>query len=103
MILNFRDKLQLKHQKFVLNIFSFPKDEPDLGVVDAIYNSILEYFDYENIMINELKNNNKKSGHGHLVTKKWIDEWKKYTNYESIKDKYFFQNNNIDKNKNSIM
>ena len=53
-------------------------------------------------MINELKNNNKKSGHGHLVTKKWIDEWKKYTNYESIKDKYFFQNNNIAKNIYSI-
>ena len=102
LILNFRDKLQLKHQKFVLNIFSFPKDEPDLGVVDAIYNSILKYFDYENYMINELKNNNKKSGHGHLVTKKWIDEWKKYTNYESIKDKYFFQNNNIAKNIYSI-
>ena len=99
--LKYQEKLELKHNKLILDNIDFDLNEP-VSEINIIYNSMLKYFIYDNNMINELNKSIKKSGHGNLVTKKWIDEWKKYTNYEFIKNKYFFENSNIEKNKNSI-
>ena len=99
--LKYQEKLELKHNKLILDNIDFDLNEP-VSEINIIYNSMLKYFIYDNNMINELNKSIKKSGHGNLVTKKWIDEWKKYTNYEFIKNKYFFENSNIEKNKNFI-
>ena len=39
---------------------------------------IINKIDYDSLFINE----------GFLVTEKWINQWKKYTNYKKIKDEY---------------
>ena len=61
--------------------------------IKNIDKSIREYFKFENLFLNNLKNHQKKSYYGYLVDKDWLDEWKKYTNYEELKKKYLEKNN----------
>ena len=51
-----------------------------------IAKSAIEYNNFENKIISNLKNkyNNKKRENGYLVDKNWVDEWKKYINFDKI-------------------
>ena len=66
--------------------------------------SIVEYYIFENKIKNDLRNDYefflKEKIIGYLIEKDWIDEWKKNTFYEEIKNKYL-ENKLIDKD-NSI-
>ena len=71
-----------------------------------LWNTIKEYYNFENDIKNKLKNNisNKDTYEGFLVSKIWIDEWKKYTDYKNII--YNFSKNgniNFDENKYKII
>ena len=58
--------------------------------------SIVEYYIFENKIKNDLRNDEdfflKEIHIGYLIEKVWIDEWKKKTLYEEIKNKYLTSN-----------
>ena len=65
--------------------------------MNKIYNDIKSYFDYEN----EFKSNLTKrksfslgyySKIGYIISKMWIDNWKKFYNYEEIKKDFLKEN-----------
>ena len=62
--------------------------------VNKIYNDIKNYFFNEKNIINILNNNynQKHICQGFLVDEKWVDKWKKYSNYEYIKMHYLESN-----------
>ena len=67
--------------------------------VDKIYNDTKNYFFNERNVKNILNNkfNQRKIYHCFLVDEKWVDKWKKYSNYEYIKTHYFESNINDEK------
>ena len=83
--------LELKHNNLVLDYSSFDKNEEDYDEIKNIYDSIRNYFTLENKIIEQLNQNKIKYGYGLLVRNSWLNEWKKYTNYEYLKEKYFYQ------------
>lgn len=83
--------LELKHNNLVLDYSSFDKNEEDYDEIKNIYDSIRNYFTLENKIIEQLNQNKIKYGYGLLVRNFWLNEWKKYTNYEYLKEKYFYQ------------
>ena len=101
LILKYKEKLQVKHKKFLLDDFSFDYEESRYKEIENIYQSIKNYYTYENNIINELQKG-KNNGHGYLISKDWIDKWKSYANYEKIKNNYFSENFNNNKNKKMI-
>ena len=62
--------------------------------VDKIYNDIRNYYITERNIINIVNNklNQTQIYHGFLVEEKWIDIWKKYSNYNFIKMNYLERN-----------
>ena len=70
--------------------------------ITKILDSVFKYYDFENKILNDLKNkkNTNVRTYEYLVSKNWIDKWKKFSNYENIKT-YYLQNN-LD-NKENIM
>ena len=60
----------------------------DFNEIKKIFKSIKEYNNFENNFSNCLKNSTKHIYSGYFVDKDWLDEWKKYTNYENIKNYY---------------
>jgi len=70
--------------------------------ITQIFDSIIDYFNFENIILNNLKNkqNSNAATYEYLVNKNWIDKWKKCSNYENIKTNYLQNNLN---NKENIM
>lgn len=59
--------------------------------IEEIYRKITKYFEFEKLFLKDLKLGCTKT-YGYLVDKKWIDEWKEYTNYEYIKKEYLEKN-----------
>ena len=56
--------------------------------IDIIYKSIQHYYKFEQSLIKEINDNNnsinKYNYEGYLIEKKWIDKWKKYSDYNKI-------------------
>ena len=63
--------------------------------LDKVYIDLINYFENGKKVENLLKNENNKGEEykGLLVDMDWIDKWKKYSNYDSIKSKYLLKNN----------
>lgn len=85
-----KQNLELKHKNLVLDYSSFDKNEEDYDEIKNIYDSMKIYFALENQIIEKLNQNKKKYGSGFLVRNSWLNEWKKYTNYKYLKEKYFY-------------
>ena len=68
--------------------------------IDKIYNDIITYYNMEKNIEKELKNptNNGQKFECFLVDKDWVDKWKKYSYYDSIKREYL-EKNILDKDK----
>ena len=57
--------------------------------IDIICNSIIEYYKFEKLLIERLNNKNlenKNKKEGYLVDENWLKNWKKYTDYNNIKN-----------------
>ena len=91
LILNIKPnvKLELTHQNLNLDERSFDNKESDYEEIKNIFNTMLKYFNFENKVINQLNEKYKSIGKGYLVKNVWLDEWKKYCNYDYFKDQYF--------------
>ena len=89
LVINYKDKLELNHNNLIL---SLPVKASEDDEIKNIYDSMLKYFLFEKNFIKQLKENKKKSYSGFLVGKNWLDKWKKYTNYDEIKEKYLVNN-----------
>ena len=82
-------QIELKHRNFVLDNFSFDKNEKDYDEIKNISDSMWIYFAFESQIVSQLNQKKKNYGSGFLVRSSWLGEWKKYTNYEYLKEKYF--------------
>ena len=66
--------------------------------INKIYKSISVYFMFETNLINDLKQLKVEvQKEGYLISKKWLNDWKKYSDYENIK-KNFLSKNLLDEN-----
>ena len=75
--------------------------ESNITCLKEIYNDIIKYYDFEQKFLSNLKkNDNRNVKMDYLINKKWFDKWKKYSNYEEIKNKFITKNKN---NKLEIM
>ena len=78
-------------------------EKKSLGKFENILDSMIIYNKFEKKFINELKNAKPSSSLGnnsqcnYLIDKKWFDEWIYFSDYKNIKDIYF--QNNLDLNK----
>jgi len=73
----------------------------DFDQIKIIYNSIIDYYNFEKKFLIDLKNTKpSKDTSLYLISKKWIDKWKILSNFENIKNKYL--QNNLD-NEQKIM
>ena len=83
--IDINDSLIFACNKSIINKDSY-KDFNENNKLINIAKAIIEYYNFENIIIKNLKNSNQKNSKemGYLVNKKWIDEWKQYINYEKI-------------------
>ena len=90
-----------KELKFKININNalnsntlLTKNENDFKDIKKIYNSIKEYYEFENKVKSELKNPNpeNKSSKGFLVENELLDSWIKTIKYETIKNDYISSN-----------
>ena len=101
-------ELSFKHNKniideYVLNNSSKYKSNYDnYEKIRKILDSVIDYYNFENKILNDLKNeqDSNDSSNAYLVSKNWIDKWKKFSNYENIKLNYLLSNLN---NKQNIM
>ena len=81
--------------------YKYENDKPNINEFKSIYKDIIEYYNFEKKISNNLHNYKKEClEYGYLVTKNWIDKWKKYSNYDNIKNKYLENN---EENKHSII
>ena len=100
-----KEKLSFKHNLNIININSFC--EIYIGI-ENLYDSILEYYNFEKLIIKELKDDNKQNiEEGYLIDENCFDEWKKYSNYDKIKKNVILEfddlsDNNMDKIKDYI-
>ena len=83
------EQLELKHNNLIL---SFQRKVSENDEIKEINDSMWKYFTFENKIIEQLSQNELKSGSGLLVRKNWLDKWKKYTNYEYFKENYLVLN-----------
>jgi hypothetical protein len=97
LILKNGQQLELKHKNLVLDNFSFDKNDQDYDEIKNIYDSMKKYFNCENQIISQLNQNKKKSCYGFLIRNSWLNEWKKYTNYDYFKGKYLHKNESYNK------
>ena len=91
------EELNLKHKNFILDDQSFDKKESSDNEIRILFDSMWNYFKFENDIINKLNGIdpiNQKNEYNYLVKKSWLDEWKNYSNYENYKKKYFNENKN---------
>ena len=89
----------------IIDKFSYLKQKSDLHLnfkeITDIHDVIKTYNEFENEFIKKLIGKkafslDHYSNTGYLISKSWLDKWKKYYNYENIKNKYL-----IDKNKDN--
>ena len=85
--IKYNETLEIDHKNFILDNNSFDKNSPNYNEIMEIFESINKYSSFENSITNNLIDNRQK--YGLLLRKAWIDEWKNYSNYENIKNKYF--------------
>ena len=57
-----------------------------------IYRNILDYYNNETFIIKSLNNKEPTQFRGFLVNNEWVDKWKKYSFYDSIKEKIIINN-----------
>ena len=61
----------------------------DESVYTFIYKTVREYYQYEDFLEKKLQENSHshKLNEGYLIDKNYIDYWKRFTNYDEIKNK----------------
>ena len=70
------------------------RNQSDFNELEKIYSDIINYYNFENRFIGYLNEQKKeKVGQAYLVTKEWFDNWKNYSDYDTIKE-------NLNKNEN---
>ena len=70
------------------------RNQSDINELEKIYSDIINYYNFENRFIGYLNEQKKeKVGQAYLVTKEWFDNWKNYSDYDTIKE-------NLNKNEN---
>jgi len=92
------DKIELsfKHNNNIIDKYAFKNSskyknkynyESIYEKIKNICESVINYYNFEKEILNDLKNNQfyNASAFEYLVSKQWIDKWKKYSNYENIK------------------
>ena len=109
LIISFKEekKLIFSYQKNnIINIYNYKKDDSNYDSsfkeINKINKDINEYYKFEKEFRESL--NNKKTSfsldyhkkEGYLINKEWIDIWKRYTNYDEIKNKYLKKNIKIE-------
>ena len=109
LIISFKEekKLIFSYQKNnIINIYNYKKDDSNYDSsfkeINKINKDINEYYKFEKEFRESL--NNKKTSfsldyhkkEGYLINKEWIDTWKRYTNYDEIKNKYLKKNIKIE-------
>ena len=77
------EKIELTHRNLILDKYSFDKNISINNEIQLIFDSINNFFKFENNIMNKQNDNMKKTGY--LLKKSWIDEWKNFSNYEYIK------------------
>ena len=82
------EQLELSHKNNIFDKNSC-KYNQSFNEFYQLSNQIFIYYKFEKKFLNELKNNSFSSTNGYLVSESWLNEWKNYTNYENIKNKYF--------------
>ena len=106
--------LSFKHHNNIIDINALNsrlKYKNNYGQIKNISDAILSYYVFENEISNNLKNiNSSFDNNAYLVSKNWIDKWKKYSNYEILKNNlqnlmnyliYYFEKNKF--NYNTLM
>ena len=91
------EQLTLSHRDFIFDFYSCGGNNScdSFSEIQKLYDSIYNYCIFETNFSKYLKSNSKHSDKGYLIKKIWIDEWKKYSNYEEIKNKHFIENNPV--------
>ena len=99
-------ELSFKHNKNIIDKNSLNYSDSyksNYEKITKIVDSIIKYYNFENKILNDLKNKQDSKAtttYGYLISKIWIDKWKKISNYENIKTNYLQNNKN---NKEDIM
>ncbi len=76
--------------------------KPNFNVMEKILNDIKRYYEFETEFIKNLKRKKSLSldyyskNNGYLISKIWLDNWKKYSNYEKMKKKLIKKINDHD-------
>ena len=84
-----------KEDYFLINNSNY---KSNFDEIEKIYGSIKKYDEFENKFLNDLKSPVKISNSGYIVDNDWFEEWKLYTNYQSIKNNYLEKNEQKIKN-----
>jgi len=90
-------KLSFKHNKNIIDknslnySFSFKSNYEN---ITKIFDSVIKYYNFEKQILKDLKNKNNSNiiNFKYLVSKNWIDNWIKFSNYENIKSNYLLKN-----------
>ena len=94
LFLNNIETVYFSPNSFIINKNSFFKSENiKQNEINKIYKSIFEYYMFETNIINNLKLlkiEDKKEGY--LISKNWLNDWKKYSDYENIKKNFLSKN-----------
>ena len=81
-------------QKFNQNSVNNNLISPSNQKIDKwkiIYRDCANYFNNENLLIKKLSKNEIQTFQGYLLDKEWVDIWKKYSFYDSIKKNLFLK------------
>ena len=98
--------LYFSHNNNIIDKYSLKNSciyESNYEKISNIVDSAINYFNFENKIMNDLKNKQNSNGdisYEYLISKNWIDKWKIFSNYENIKTNYLQNNLN---NKEDIM
>jgi len=105
-------ELSFKHNKNIIDKNAFKNSsnysnqsiyESNYEKIKKICESVINYYNFENEIQDDLTNkqNYTITSSEFLVSKEWIDKWKKYSNYDDIKTKYL--QNNINKKEDILI
>ena len=99
-----KNTLSFSHNKNIIDENSYQGTEyrNNYKIITNIYENIINYYDFENKILNDIKNKecSKDTTYAFLINKNLIDKWKKISYYEYIKEHYLQKNRN---NKNDII
>ena len=84
--LNTKEKIYFKNDSNLININSLCSMDI---TVENIYESIIEYYKFEKLIIKQLKEDNGQNiNKGYLIDENCFNEWKIYSNYDYIKNNF---------------